>query len=110
MVGNGELAVDESVVETGGCGIGSRRGIENLRRTRPIDGPEAHGTRLTGGEKFAMIQLKKLQTLASLANSHNFGVGGGIARGCDAVGPCRDQSAVFGDDRGERPAAIADVF
>src|SRR5215813_14580547 len=109
-LGDGEFAVDEGVIETGSRGIGGGSRIENLRWTRPIDGSEAHGTGLTGGEKFAMVKLKGLKTLASFANGQNFRMSCRVAGSRDAVGPGRNESAVFGDDRSKRAAAVADVF
>ena len=46
---------------------------------------------------------------AGFANGYDFGVGGGIIRGGDAIGAFGEDAAVFGDDRAERAAAGAQV-
>src|SRR5689334_23125630 len=105
-MGDGEFAVDEGVVEARGGGVGGSGGVENFGWARPIDGAEAHRTGFAGGEKLAVIELKRFEPLAGFTNGNDFGVGGGVVRGSDAVGAGGDESAILGDDCGERAATI----
>jgi len=105
-----EFAVDESVVEPGGGGIGGSGSVKNVRRASPVDGAEAHGAGFAGGVEITMIELEGFEALASFADGDDFGVGGGVVGGSNAIDAGGDECAVLGDDRGKGPAAVADVF
>src|SRR5436190_2030701 len=45
----------------------------------------AHWTRLATGIELAIVQLKRLQPLAGIANGDNFGMGRRIVRGSDLI-------------------------
>ena len=110
LMGDLKFAVDEGVVKSCGGGIGGGGSVENARGPSPVDGAEAHGAGFAGGVEVAMIELEGFETLASFADSDDFGVRGGVIGGGDPVGPGGDERAILGDDRGKGSAAVADVF
>src|SRR6267154_286259 len=106
-----QFFVDESVVKAGRGRIGGYTRVKYPRRTRPVNGSQAHRARFTSRIKVAARQLKIAQYAASFANRYYLGVRGGIVRGGNAVRAFRDDAAVFCDYRGERAAAaFADVL
>ena len=107
---NGELAIDEGIVEAGGRGVSGRGGEGDLGRASPVNGTKAHWAGFAGGEQFTVIELKGFETFAGFADGDDFGMGGGVVGGRDAVDTCGNEGAILCNDGRERAAAIADVF
>ena len=106
-----EFGIDEGVVEASAGGIGGSGGVEDASGTSPVDGAEAHGARLASAVEIATGKLEIAQDVAGLADGDDFGVGGGIVGGGDAVGTFSDDAVAFDDESGERAAAAGtDVF
>src|SRR5260221_14441005 len=106
-----QLFVDESVVKAGRGRVRGYTRVKYPRRTRPVNGSQAHRAWFTRRVKVAARQLKIAKLAASFANRHYLGVRGGIVRGGNAVRAFRDDAAVFCDYRGEGAAApCADVL
>src|SRR5258708_19203299 len=79
-----QFSVDESVAKAGRGRIRGYTRVKYPRRTRPVNGSQAHRARLTSRIKVAARQLKIAQYEASFANRHYLGVRGRILRGGDA--------------------------
>jgi len=103
-----EFFVDEGVVEVSGGSIGGGGGVEDTVRASPVERAEAHGARFAGRVQIAAGQLEVAKNAAGLANGLDFGVGGRVVGGCDAVGAFGDDLAVFNDQSGEG-ATVAGV-
>src|SRR5450631_2185512 len=77
-VGELDLAVNEGVVKTEFCGVGGGVGEKNANGPGPVDGAEAHRARLTARIHFAAGEFEGAELFACGADSHYFGVSGGI--------------------------------
>src|SRR5260221_5895279 len=106
-----QLFVDESVVKAGRGRVRGYTRVKYPRRTRPVNGSQAHRAWFTRRVKVAARQLKIAKLAASFANRHYLGVRGGIVRGGNAVRAFRDDAAAFCEYPGElAPPACADVL
>jgi hypothetical protein len=109
-VGEIELVVDEGVVESRGGGIACAAGVENARGSGPVNCTQTHRTRLAGRVEVAAVELECGEVRAGGANGDDFGVGGGVVGGGDAIDAFGEDLCVAGDDGSEGAAAVADVF
>ena len=73
----GDLPVDEGIVETRGCGIDASSGEKNTIRARQKIAP-AHGAWFAGGVQVAAGKLETAEHAAGFANRYHLGVRRGI--------------------------------
>jgi hypothetical protein len=105
-----EFVVNEGVVESRGGGIACAAGVENARGSGPVDRTQTHRTRFAGGVEVAAVELEGGELRAGGADGDDFGVGGGVVGGGDAVDAFDEDFFIADDEGGEGAAAVADVF
>src|ERR1039458_6155912 len=100
-----DFAIDQRIVESDpGCiciGIGKI----DPGKTGPVDCPQAHGTRLTGGIDLATFEVENAEFLARLTYGNHFRVRGRIICGSDLIRALCNNRAVFHNDRTEGSTA-----
>lgn len=101
----GDLLVDEVVVETDRGGVGAGVAVEDGGDAGPVDRGEAHGAGLAAGVEFAVGELERVERAAGFADGGDLGVGGGVVGGGDAVVAAGDDLAAADDDAAEGAAA-----
>src|SRR5512139_3063942 len=80
-----DLLVDLHVVEADGGGVFAVGGVDDAFDVGPAGGGEAHGAGFAVDVKSAAGEVEFVELCASGADGDDFGVGGGIAIGDDAV-------------------------
>lgn len=106
-----ELFINEGVIEPGAGGIGSGGSVKDAGGARPIDCTQAHGAGFAGAIEITTGELKIVKNMAGFADGDDFGVGGGVICGGNAIRALGDHPAVLDDERRERATATgANIF
>jgi hypothetical protein len=102
---NAASAIDQRVVKADLRGIGIGVGEINAGEPGPVDGSQAHGTRLAGSVDLAAFKIEDAKFLAGIANGADFGMRGGIVGGSNLIRAFGNNRAVFHNDRAEGATA-----
>ena len=100
----GELAVEEGIVEAGGGCLLLRCGVVYAVEAGPQNCAEAHGAGLATGVDFAAGEVVGFQGGGGVTDGVDFGMGGRVAVRGDEVDAFGEELAVSGDNGAERAA------
>ena len=105
-----QLLVNEIIGEVDGGGILFRVAIVDALDMRPIDGTEAHRTRLARGVDDTIREVESAEFAASLTDGVHLGMGGGVVVASDAVGTASDDFSIFHNDGPEGTTPVFHAF
>ena len=90
-----DLFINKVVVKLNVGGVDFGVGVVNLCKARPINGGQAHGTRLATCVNNGAGQIEIIDVRAGGANGHHFRMRGGIVAGSDAVETFANNLGIF---------------
>lgn len=109
LVWQGELVVDEGIIEIYGFRVMFRRSVAKPADSGPIYGAKAHRTRLTGAIDSSVLKFEGLHLLTGDSYGRYFSMGCGVACGDYTVRSGGEHLSSAHNDGSKRTSALPDI-